>query len=82
MPNWLVVLFEFEEVFRCTGTGVCEKRTVALHDLEELGDDLGGRADHDLALAGLLGVVDVLESIVENGSLDHFGGLGVEILKS
>lgn len=52
------------------------QRTVALHDLEELGDDLGGRADHDLALAGLLGVVDVLESIVENGSLDHFGGLG------
>jgi hypothetical protein len=49
---------------------------VALHDLEELGDDLGGRADHDLALAGLLGVVDVLKSIVENGSLDHFGGWG------
>lgn len=49
---------------------------MALHDLEELGDDLGGRADHDLTLAGLLGVVDVLESIVENGSLDHFGGLG------
>jgi hypothetical protein len=55
---------------------------VALHDLEELGDDLGGRADHDLALAGLLGVVDVLESIVEDGSLDHFGGCRREILKS
>jgi hypothetical protein len=57
------------------------KRTVLLHDLQELGDDLGGRADHDLALAGLLGVVDVLESIVEDGSLDHFGGW-MEILKS
>ena len=46
-----------------------------LHDLEELDDDLGGRTDQDLALAGLLGVVDGLERIVENGSLDHFGGV-------
>lgn len=49
---------------------------VLLHDLQELGDDLGAGADHDLALAGLLGVVDALESIVEDGSLDHFGGWG------
>lgn len=54
-----------------------------LHDLEELDDDLGGRADQDLALAGLLGVVDAVEGIVEDGSADHFGGVEeTEILKS
>lgn len=50
------------------------EHTVALHDGEELDDDLGGRADQDLALAGLLGVVDSIQAVVENGSLDHFGG--------
>jgi hypothetical protein len=50
--------------------------TVTLHDGQELDDDLGGRADQDLALAGLLGVVDSIEAIVENGSLDHVGGCG------
>jgi hypothetical protein len=50
------------------------KRTVLLHDGQELDNDLGGRADQDLALASLLGVVDSIEAIVENGSLDHFGG--------
>jgi hypothetical protein len=49
---------------------------VALHDLQELDDDLGGRSDQDLTLAGLLGVVDVVEGIVENGSADHLGGVG------
>jgi hypothetical protein len=52
-----------------------EQRTVTLHDGQELDNDLGGRADHDLALAGLLGVVDGVERIVENGGLDHFGGV-------
>jgi hypothetical protein len=47
---------------------------VALHDSQELDNDLGGRADQDLALASLLGVVDSIEAIVEDGSLDHFGG--------
>ena len=47
---------------------------MTLHDLEELDDDLGARSDQDLTLAGLLGVVDVVESIVENGSADHLGG--------
>lgn len=47
---------------------------MALHDGQELDDDLGGRADQDLALASLLGVVDSIEAVVENGSLDHFGG--------
>jgi hypothetical protein len=50
------------------------KRTVLLHDSKELDDDLGGRSDEDLALSGLLGVVDGVKRIVEDGSLDHFGG--------
>jgi hypothetical protein len=58
------------------------EHTVLLHDSKELDDDLGGRTDEDLALAGLLGVVHGVERIVEDGSLDHFGGLGIEILKS
>lgn len=53
-----------------------------LHDREELDDDLGGRTDEDLALASLLGVVHGVERIVEDGSLDHCGGEGIEILKS
>lgn len=48
---------------------------MTLHDGQELDDDLGGRADHDLALAGLLGVVDGVERIVEDGSLNHSDGL-------
>ena len=55
---------------------------MALHDLEELDNDLGGRTDQDLALAGLLGVVDAVEGIVENGSADHLDGFFEEILKS
>lgn len=55
---------------------------MALHDLEELDDDLGARSDHDLALAGLLTVVDGVEGIVEDGSKNHFCGIETEILKS
>jgi hypothetical protein len=55
---------------------------VLLHDSKELDDDLGGRTDEDLTLASLLGVVHGVERIVEDGSLDHFGGVGIEILKS
>ena len=47
-----------EEETRDTGP-----RTVLLHALQELDNDLGRRADHYLALAALLGVVDALESI-------------------
>lgn len=43
-----------------------------LHDVQETDDDLGGRADQDLALAGLLGVVDGVKRIVQDGGL-HFG---------
>lgn len=46
-----------------------------LHDTQELDDDLGRRTDEDLALASLLGVVDGVERIVEDGSLDHFVGV-------
>jgi len=53
---------------------VTNVRTVLLHDTQELDDDLGAWSDHDLTLAGLLGIVDALESVVEDGSLDHFGG--------
>lgn len=49
--------------------------TVLLHDAQELDDDLGRRPDQDLPLTGLLGVVDGIEGVVENGCLDHFGGL-------
>lgn len=56
-------------------TGTWAGRTVTLHDREELDDDLGARSDQDLALAGLLGVVDVVEGIVEDGSADHLGGI-------
>jgi hypothetical protein len=58
---------------------------VALHDLQKLDNDLGGRPDHDLPLAGLLGIVDRVEGIVQNRSADHLGGcrvVGTEILKS
>lgn len=45
--------------------------TVLLHDLQKLDNDLGRRADQDLTLAHLLGVVDALKSIVQNGGADH-----------
>jgi len=54
--------------------GTRGERTVALHDLQELDNDLRRGADHDLALAGLLGVVDAVEGIVQDGGADHFGG--------
>jgi hypothetical protein len=48
---------------------------VLLHNAKELDNDLRGWADENLALAGLLGVVDGVKRIVEDGGLDHFGGL-------
>lgn len=56
---------------------------MALHHLQEFDDDLAARADEDLALATLLGVVDGIERIVEDGGLNHDGGVcGREILKA
>jgi hypothetical protein len=46
---------------------------VALHDLQELDDDLGTWPDEDLALAGLLGIVDGVERIVEHAGPHHGG---------
>ena len=46
-----------------------------LHHTEELNNDFRARSDEDLTLSSLLSIVDGLESIVKNGSLDHFGGL-------
>ena len=56
------------------GNEICRPHTVLLHDTEELDDNLGVGSDQDLSLSGLLGVVDGIERIVENGSL-HGDGL-------
>lgn len=55
--------------------------SVLLHDGQELDDDLGGRSDHDLTLSGLFGIVDRLQAVVENRSLNHFGGRSLEDVK-
>ena len=52
-----------------------DRRTVLLHDRQELDDDLGARSDHDLTLASLFGIVDALESVVEDGGLNHGDGI-------
>jgi hypothetical protein len=54
--------------------------TVLLHDAKELDNDLGAWSDQDLTLAGLLGVVDGVERIVQNGGL-HFA-MEQEILRA
>lgn len=50
------------------------QRTVFLHDAEELDDDFGAGSDQALTLAGLLGVVDALEGVIEDRGSDHDGG--------
>ena len=57
-------------------------RTVLLHDLQELDDDLGARPDHDLAFAGLLRVVDGVERIVQDAGADHICGLRFSTLSA
>jgi hypothetical protein len=47
------------------------EHTVLLHDLKELDNDLARWTDQDLALAGLLSVVDALERIVEDRGTSH-----------
>jgi hypothetical protein len=44
---------------------------VLLHNLKELDNDLGRRADNNLALTTALGVGDVDEGVVENRNQDH-----------
>ena len=46
-----------------------------LHDRQELDNDLRRRADQDLALAGLLGIVHGIEGVVKDGSADHLDGI-------
>lgn len=48
-----------------------------LHDAQKLDDDLGRRPDQHLPLARLLGVVDGIQGVIENRSLDHFEGGGL-----
>jgi len=50
--------------------------TVLLHNREELDNDLGARADHNLTLALLLSVVDGVEAVIEDGRASHLGGIG------
>lgn len=49
-------------------------RTMFPHDVEKFDDDLGAWSDHDLSLAGLLGVVHCVKGIVKHGCFDHDGG--------
>ena len=45
---------------------------VLLHDLEELDDDLGGRAEEHLALSATLGAGNIAQRGGEDGHHDHF----------
>jgi hypothetical protein len=54
--------------------GNLNRHTVLLHNTKELDNDLRARSDQDLSLSRLLGVVDGIERIVEDGGLNHFCG--------
>jgi hypothetical protein len=77
MPNWAKTGgIRVDLSLRGIGErGRLSPLTVLLHDLEELDNDLGGGPDHDLTLTALLGVVERVEGIVEDGSADHLGGI-------
>jgi hypothetical protein len=47
---------------------------MALHNRQELCDDLGRRANHHLPFSTLLSVIDGIERIVEDGGTGHFCG--------
>lgn len=53
------------------GWDVTNELTILLHDLQELDDDLGRRADQDLTLSTLLSVGNGLEAIGEHRHLGH-----------
>ena len=63
-----------DEKVQVEGKKGADPPTMLLHNTEELDNDLGGGSDQDLSLSGLLGVVDGIERIVEDGGLNHFGG--------
>ena len=46
-----------------------------LHDSQEADNDLARGADEDLALAGALGIADVVEAVAEDRDADHVGML-------
>lgn len=46
-------------------------RTMALHDGQEFHDNLGARANEYLAFAGSVGVVDWVQSIVQDTGARH-----------
>lgn len=52
-----------------------------LHDREELDNDLGARADQNLTLALLLGVVDSVEAVIEDGRTSHLGDIEESLKK-
>ena len=62
----------------CRRKGDDLQLTMLLHHPQELDNHLRAWANEDLTLAGLLGVVDGIERIVEDGGLRHID----EILKA
>jgi len=46
-----------------------------LHNTQNLDDDLGSGSDEHLTLASSFGVDNVVETVVEDGDSDHFGGV-------
>jgi hypothetical protein len=48
------------------------KLTVLLHNRQELNDNLGRRTDENLSLTTAFSVVDVVQTIVQDGDSDHF----------
>ena len=54
-----------------SGTNTTQTLTVLLHALQELDDNLGGRADQHLALATLLSVGHRLQGIGQNAHAHH-----------
>ena len=57
--------------YRAGATAPERERTVLLHDLQKLDDNLRGRADQNLALAALLCIVDGLQRICEHAHAHH-----------
>ena len=52
--------------------GSARLRTVPLHNLQVLDDDLGARPNENLALASLLRVVERLQCVREDAHANHF----------
>jgi hypothetical protein len=48
---------------------------VLLHDRKEFHNDFGAWSDHDLTLSGFFGIVDGVETVIEDRSAHHFVGV-------